>query len=309
MSRRVAVLVAACAVCSTVWVSGQAGQTFEFVVSALDAKGNPVTDLKPEEVLMSEAAGKATVTRLEPFKLPVKVTIGVDNGSGSVDALPHYRAGLTGFVKAFPEDVEFTVISTSPQPRMVVRPTTDREQILRGINGFAPEMEAPRFTDTIVEYSQRLQREAKDPKAQNYIPVLLMVSTASNESTDYQPAEVQRAMEFLVARRARFFVTLNSTRSGDATATADLNTNRQAIIAIPFTKVLNGRYEAIAIFNRLQTLLPEYGEQIASYHRRLTSQHRVTVQRAGTGPMQDVRVELAREGLQGQVSLDGYLPQ
>jgi hypothetical protein len=309
MLRRFAALFAACAVCSAVWVSGQADQTFEFVISALDANGNPVSDLKPEEVLMSEAAGKATVTKLEPFKLPVKVTIGVDNGNASTEALPHYRAGLTAFVKAFPEDVEFTLISTSPQPRTVVRPTTNREQILRGINGFAPENEAPRFTDALVEYSQRLQKESKDPKTLNYVPVLLMVSTAANESTDYQPAEVQRAMEFLTARRARLFVTVNSTRSGDATATADLNTNRQSIIAIPFTKVLNGRYEAIAIFNRLQTLLPEYGEQIASYHRRLTSQYRVTVQRAGTGPMQDVRVELAREGLQGQVSLDGYLPQ
>ena len=104
-------------------------------------------------------------------------------------------------------------------------------------------------------------------------------------------------------------MTVNSTRSGDASAQADLNTNRQAIIAIPTTKALNGRFEAIAIFNRLQTLLPEYGKEIADYHKRLTSQYLVTVQRAGGGPVEGVTIELAREGLQGSVSLDGYFPR
>lgn len=308
MSRRITVLVAL-AMSSPVWLSGQAGSTVQFVVSATNAAGEPVLDLKPEEVLMSEKAGKATVTKIEPFSLPVKVTIAVDNGQDSALALSNYRNGLKGFVEAFGPDVEMTIITTSPQPRMVVRPTTDRAQILRGVNGFAPESERPRFTDALVEYSQRLQKEAKDPKVKLYVPVLLMVSTAANESSSYQPNEVQNALNFLVARRAKLYVTVNSTRSGDATATADLNTNRQAIIAIPYTKVLNGRYEAIAVFNRLDTLLPEMGRELAAYQKRLSSQHLITVQRAGSGPIQDVRIELDREGLTGAVSLDGYFPR
>jgi hypothetical protein len=278
-------------------------------VGATDKTGNPVTDLKAEEVIMTEKVGKGTVTKFEPFKLPVKVTIAVDNGDQSGDAISHYRAGLKGFVEAFPEDVEMTIITTSPQPRMVVPPTTDRMKILRGVNGFAPETERPRFTDALVEYSQRLQKEAKDPKVPPYIPVLLMVSTASNESSSYQPNEVTKAVQFLQARRVRMFVTMNSTRSGDAGATADMNTNRQAIISIPTVKVLNGRYEAVAIFNKLQTLLPEYGKELADYHKRLTSQFRVTVQRAGPGPIEGLQIELAREGLVGSVSLDGYYPK
>ena len=304
-----AVLTAAIAVSSTTWVSGQAGQTFQFVVSALTDAGEPITDLKPEEVVMTEKVGKATVSKVEPFSLPVKVTITVDNGDQSSEALPHYRAGLKGFVEAFPEGTEFTLIATAPQPRMVVRPTTDRTQILRGVNGFAPEQEKPRFTDALVEYSQRLQKEAKDQKIKPYVPVLLMVSTASNESSSYQPAEVQRALEFMVARKVKMFVSVNSTRSGEATATADLNTNRQAIIAIPATKALDGRYEAIAIFNRLQTLLPEMGKQLADYQRRLASQHLVTVQRAAAGPLEGLNIAIDRPGVKGAVSLDGYFPR
>jgi hypothetical protein len=320
MSRRITVLlVAVLAASSTAWLSGQAGQTFQFIVSATDATGEPVTDLKPEDVVFSEKAGKATVSKVEPFALPVKVTIAVDNGSDvdkqgnpvptSALALPNYRNGLKGFVEAFPMNTEMTLITTSPQPRMVVRPTTDRAQILRGVNGFAPESERPRFTDALVEWSQRLQKELKDGKTPLYVPVMLMVSTAANESSSYQPQEVQKALEFLVQRRAKLYVTVNSTRSGDATATADLNTNRQAIIGIPATKAMNGRFESIAIFNRLDTLLPEMGKELADYAKRLGTQHLVTVQRAAAGPMEDLRIELSRQGLKGAVSTDGYYPR
>jgi len=311
MSRRTTIVfvVIALALSSTVWLSGQAGSAFQFIVSATNAAGDPVADLKPEDVIMSEKAGKATVTKLEPFSLPVRVTIAVDNGSDSALALANYRNGLKGFVEAFPADTEMTIITTSPQPRMVVRESRDRAVILRGVNGFAPESERPRFTDAIVEYSQRLEKEIKDPKVKLYVPILLMVSTAANETSSYQPGEVQRAVNFLVQRRAMVYVTVNSTRSGDATATADLNTNRQAIIAIPMTKAVNGRYEAIAIFNRLDTLLPEMGRELAAYTKRLSTQYLVTVQRAGSGPIEAPSIELARAGLTGAVSPDGYIPR
>ena len=118
MSRRISVVffVLALAVSSTAWLSGQAGSNFQDLVAATNAAGDPVADLKPEDVLMSEKAGKATVTKIEPFALPVKVAIAVDNGSDSSLALPNYRNGLKGFVEAFPADTEMTIITTSPQP-------------------------------------------------------------------------------------------------------------------------------------------------------------------------------------------------
>ena len=321
MSRRktIGLVVVALSVLSTAWLSAQDPSTFQFIVAATNSTGQPVADLKPEDVIMTEKAGKATVTKLEPFALPVKVTIAVDNGSdvdGRGNAVPtsalaigNYRAGLKGFVEAFPADTEMTLITTSPQPRMVVKESRDRAVILRAVNGFAPEMERPRFTDAIVEYSRRLEAEIKDPKFKLYVPILLMVSTAANETVSYQPTEVEKAVNFLVQRRVMLYVTVNSTRSGDASAAADLNTNRQSIIAIPATKAVNGRYEGLAIFNRLDTLLPEMGRELAAYARRLGTQYVVTVKRAGTGPIEGLGFELAREGLTGAVSPDGYLPR
>lgn len=281
---------------------------FQFVVAASDGRGTPVTDLKPEEVVMTENGAPATILKVEPYRIPVRLTIAVDNGADSADALAHYRTGLNALIGTLPSDVEVTIIATAPQPRTLIRTSTDRVRIARAISAFAPEGERPRFTDAIVEFAQRLEKELKDKKGlPDSLPILLMVSTTANEATSYQLPEIEKALNFLVSRRSRLMVTMTSTRANDATAAADLNTNRQAIIAIPATKATRGRYEAIATSSALNRLLPEMGREIAALHVKHVNQLRVTVARPDrlTGPLQNVSVELSRPGLTGSVSGDG----
>ena len=284
------------------------GQQFQFVVAAADANGTPVTDLKPEEVVMSENGMPAKVLKVEPYSVPVKLTIVVDNSAGSREALSHYRTGLTGLVEALPMDVEVGIVAIAPQPRNVVRPTTDREQILRGVTLVAPEDENPRFTDALVEFSKRLERELQDKKAADHLPVLVAISTIANDQWSYEAPEVQRAIGFLQARKAKVMVAMTATRTGDVGQVADINTNRQALIAIPATKATEGKYEALATSIRLATLLPEWGKEIAALHAKQKNQFRVTVERpAGiSGELQNPRIELTRPGLTGAVSLDGF---
>ena len=77
---------------------------FQFIVGAVDANGTPVTDLKANEVVMTENGAPATVLKIEPYKVPVKLTVAVDNGPDSRDALSHYRSGLKGLVEALHHD-------------------------------------------------------------------------------------------------------------------------------------------------------------------------------------------------------------
>jgi hypothetical protein len=58
----------------------------------------------------------------------------------------------------------------------------------------------------------------------------------------------------------------------------------------------------------LATLLPEWGRDLAALHARQIKQFRVTVERARGGELQSPRIELARPGLSGTVTVDGYLP-
>jgi VWA domain-containing protein len=306
LTRSVALLVTVLALCDV--PPAQAQQTFQFAVSASDASGAPVTDLKPEDVVMTENGTRQQVVKVEPLSVPIKLTIVVDNGVDSTDALQHYRSGLTGLVEALPPDIEVTLISIAPQPRTVLRPTTDHVQILRAINGFAPEQAAPRFSDALVEFSQRLQKEARDRRIAPYVPVMIMLSTTSVQQSSYEAPEITKAVNFLVTRRARLNMIVMSTRTGQATSAQTLNASVQATIGIPVVKATNGRYEALALSSRLTTLLPEWGKDLAVLHQRQTNQVRVTVERKQGGELQTPRIELARTGLNGQVTIDGFLP-
>jgi len=146
---------------------------FSFVISVTDQNGQPVRDLKRDEIVVTENGVEAEIAKVEPFAMPVALTIAVDNGPLSADALAHYRTGLTALVRALPADMEVTLITMSPQPLLVVRPTTDRMRLLRGVNGFATQEESPRFTDTLVEFSRRYETALKETNRIASLPVLL----------------------------------------------------------------------------------------------------------------------------------------
>lgn len=303
---RPCVSLVAVLICSSVGLSAQS--QFQFVVSATDATGAPVTDLRPDDVVMSEDGVKQKVVKVEPLAVPIKLTIAVDNGSETADVIAQYRNGLAELVDALPADVEVTVIATAPQPRTVVKPTTNHTQLTKGINSFGPEQGNGRFSDTFVEYSDRLQREAKDKKTAPYAPVLLMLSTAAPDRTTYQPKDIEKAAVFLTTRHARLNVVMISTHPGDVSTAAALGTSQQAVVARPVVKATNGRYEEVSVANRLTTLLAQWGHDLATLHARQTAQFLVTVERTRSGDLQAPRVELARPGLTGAVTRDGYLP-
>ena len=282
------------------------GEQYAFVMSVTDQSGRPVSDLGRDEIVVTENGVATEIVSVRPFRMPVALTIAVDNGPLSVDALAHYRTGLASLVRAMPEDVEVTLITTSPQPMMVVPPTDDRLRLLRGVNQFAPQEESPRFTDTLVEFSRRYEEALKETNRIASLPILLMVSTTVPEAVSYQPEEITRALQFLERRKAKVYVAMLTVRRG-VSARAQIDDGRQTMIAIPATKVTKGRYETLASSNRLTTLLPEMGAEIASLHRRQVNQLVVTAQRqpGRRGPLQNGQIGLTRKGLTGSVTLDG----
>jgi hypothetical protein len=309
LNRRPALTAAVLAISAGVWLSAQVPQVFQFVVSATDAAGAPVADLRAEDIIMSEDGVSQPVIKVEPLAVPMKLTIAVDNGKDSVDAIEYLRRGLTGLVEALPSDVEVALISTAPQPRNVVKATTDRAQLLRGINTFAPEADAgPKFTDTFMEYTERLKKESKDAKAAPYLPVLLMVSTIALDRSNYQPKQIEQAVGFLASRHAKLNTVMLSTRKGDVKTAAELDASMQAIIARPAAKVTNGRYELVTVPERVTALLTEWGRDLAALHKRQNQQFKVTVERERAGELRNPKIELSRPGLNGAVTRDGFLP-
>ena len=278
-------------------------------ISAIDDSGKPVTDLKPEEIAYTESGVPGKVVSLERHSLPIKLTIAVDNSGEITPALATLRAALTGMVEVLPPDVEVTLITTS-QPQTVVRPTTDRAQITKGIASFGPEPRGiPKFSETLVEYADRIDKEFKDKKL-TYAPMLLMLSTPTPEREDVQPDTIQKALNTLQIRGARVSVIMMTTTPTNTDSVANMKQGRQALISAPIVKASRGKFETLLAFNQLATLLPVWGKEIAASHAQQTTQFRAIIDRPGgaTGPLSNLGMKLTRPGANANVSPDGRFP-
>ena len=279
-------------------------------ISAVDSSGTPVTDLKPEEIAMTESGAPGKVVSLDRHSLPIKLTTAIDNGRASTPALATLREGLTGLVEALPPDMEVTLITMS-QPQVVVRPTTDRAQITQGISRFVPDPRGvAKFSETLVEYAERIDKDFKDKKL-TYAPMLVIVSTSAPEVENVQPDTIQKALNTLQSRGARVSVIMFTTTPTNTESVANMKQGRQALIAMPIVNASKGKFEALVQFNRLATLLPEWGKEIAMSHTKQSNQFRAVIDRPGgaTGPLNNPGLQLTRPGVNGSVSSDGRFIQ
>jgi len=134
-----------------------------------------------------------------------------------------------------------------------------------------------------------------------------MLSTSAPETHSYEAQDIDKALNFLVARHARVNVIVVSNLT-NATGPAGADSNLQASLGVPLTKATGGRFESLANSSRIATLLPEWGQALAELHRRQVGQYRVTVERDQAGQLQNPRIELARPNVSGTVTVDGILP-
>jgi hypothetical protein len=279
-----------------------AQQEFSFFLSAVDASGTPIADIRPEEIVVSVNGADATVKRMEPIAWPVKVQVLVDNGQGTGSQLLQFRNGLRGFFEALPAGVEGSLLTLAPQPRWIVRPTTDRVQLANGVGRIAPDDSGARFIDGIVEAAGRIdeQNTAKN----RHFPILVVLSTTGAEGSSSRETHVDKAVQQLLKHAATVHIIMLGTGPRSAN---DVTGRRQVIVGKHVVDSVGGVYEAIAAESRVQTLLPEIGELVGRAHARQSRQYLVTVERArgDTGPLQDVSLQVTRQGASASASVDG----
>lgn len=282
-----------------------AQQQFQLYIVATDAAGLPVTDLTQDEIEMRENGATGRVVRLERYRWPVKVTVLVDNGYAMRDALVHQRTGLRAFFDALPPDVEVSLIATAPNPRWLARATTDRVRIVKGVDLLTSDDGLPRSNDAFVEYAQRLDDEFRRVGAerpQPYLPVLVSIATTGRDGGTVLRDALAKMLNSFARYRVGVYVAMISIggRGG-------LNDGAHATVAKVVQEVTGGRYEGLADSNRLRTLLPEIGRQIAATHIKQVNQYRVTLERpaGATGRLNDLQVSIGRNGITYTLTTDG----
>jgi hypothetical protein len=290
------VAVALCAASGDV----RAQQQVQLYASVADVTGKPVTTLEPADLKVLEGGVEAKIVKVEPVSWPVKVQLLVDNGIGlGGQNIQSLKDGIKGLIEALPENLEVTIVTTAPQPRFLVRPTTDKAMMIEGLSRLAPDGGAGRFVESMNEATQRIEKDKTD-----HFPVIISSATSSGDANVLE-RDVKRIFERIQKRPTTVHVILLNSTTGSATGGAN-----QTQVGLAVTQATRGRYESIAVPTRLATLLPELGKQVAASHEKQSHQFKITVERpAGKSGELGQLSAGGRSGLVLQgLSIDGRLP-
>ena len=311
-SKRARILAAAAAAAAFAWLPAMAPglhaqQSIQVFLSAVDGEGQPVTDLKADEVNILVDGAVCKTTRFEGIDWPVKLTLMVDNGPVHNDALRQIREALRLFIAALPTDMEVSIYSTDPAPRPIYKPGTDRVKMLSSLDLITPDSGAPKFIDAMSEATERINKDKTDKNKEkgNYFPVLMMVGSSGVEGSNARDYQVTKLFK-QVADNA---ITVHVIMQTSSNRSIDVATGTNQIeVGLRLTMMTGGRYDSINSETRLSTLLPEYGKQIAKSHQRQSHQYRITCQPTGPGAPKQISASMARANVSAALTLDGRIP-
>ena len=276
-----------------------------FFVSATSITGEIVTDLKAEDVRITEDGKEGSTLRVVPVAWPVKVTVLVDNGFQTGTLLTPYRNGLKSLFNGLPAGVEASLLTLAPQPRWIVRPTADKVQLQNGVDRITPDESASRMVEGLIEAASRIDQEHR--KASTSFPVIVVLSTTGPEGSTALDRDVQRMATRLTTYPARVHVIMLST---GATSPTHLVGARQVHVGKSIADLTGGRYEAIAAPTAVSSLLSAFAETIGEAHNYQSRQFRVTVQRPSGVPNElgQILVGATRPGVRLTVTAQGLKP-
>lgn len=188
---------------------------------------------------------------------------------------------------ALPPGLEVTLVTTAPQPRFLVRATTDRQALLTGIDRLAPDTSPGRFVESLGEALQRFERDKAD-----FFGVIVTLGTTQgdNRVTDRDVSQI-----FERARKKPTTVHVVMMSTGAQTASGGVV---QQDVGMSIAKQTSGRYESINASSRLATLLPEIGALIKGGEGQ-SRQFRVTAEPPGGAS--DAPSKLSMSGRNGKV--------
>jgi hypothetical protein len=259
--------------------------------------GSPVTDLQASDLMITEDGVACRVVKLEPVDWPSKLQVLVDNGKVNTNPINSLREGLKGLFEQIPDGVEMSLYTTAPQPRPIVKATTDRQKLIDGIGLITPDSGTGAFFEALSEAAGRIDKD-KTP----HFPVVLMVGSLLGR-VSASDRDLQKLQESVVGHAMTVHLVMMS-----PTAVASIGGAAQTQLGLAVTKLSGGRYENITSINRLATLLPELGKQIAQSQARQAHQYRVIYERpAGAKAAAQVGASVGRPGTP-VLTLDGHMP-
>jgi hypothetical protein len=242
------------------------------LATVTDPGGAEITTVDLKDVRVTENGAVATILKVEPVNRVPKVQILIDNGLGMPpESIGDLRNGLRGLIEALPPGIEVQIVTTAPQPRFLERATTDRQKLIDSVNRLSPDSGAGRFVESLSEATQRIEKD----KDQDAFYTIVTVGTSSGD-TNVRERDVQQTMQRLQKYGTVVHVAILQQLGRTASAGVIQGELGQAA-----AKQSGGRFENLAVANRLATLLPEIGAQMSKMLGAGSRQFRITFERPG----------------------------
>jgi len=244
-----------------------AQQQFTLMATIVDPEKNAAPDtLTPADVRVTEDDVTAKILKVDAITRAVKVQLLLDNGIGMGQNLSQFRNGVRSLIEALPKDVETALLTTAPQARFVVKPTKNRDELLKGVDRLAPDSGAGRFTESLLEAAERANKE-KDT-----FTVIIAAGTTSGDG-DVREETTKQLFQQITGKPILIDVLMYQ---GETSGTGG---GTQVEVGTLVTRVTGGRYEFINSMSRYATLMPEFGPDVAKQVAGSSKQFRITAQR------------------------------
>ena len=237
------------------------------MATVTDPSGGEVAALTPGDIKFAENGTDGKALRVEAIDSVPKLQILIDNGVGiSADSLSDLRNGVRGLIEALPLSLEVTLVTTAPQPRFLERATTDHAKLLSAVNRLSPDGGAGRFAESLYEATERIDKDEKGRYT------IIAFGTSSGDA-QVRESDIQKTVDRVRQRGTTVHVVLLT--SLRAATGGVLQEELGQLLA----NNSRGRFEKIAVPNRVATLLPEIGAEVAKTLGGASRQFRITVER------------------------------
>jgi VWFA-related protein len=254
-------------------------RTRDIYVSAVDAKGAPVTGLGVADFKVREDGVAREVLKVAPATAPMQVMLLVDDSQAAGSAIHDLREALVAFADKMQGHAEVGLVTIGERPTSVVSSTPNMNAVKNGISRiFARPGAGTYFTEAVLDVTQSLQKR----KAER--PVIVAIAM---EGVEFSNLPYPRVLELLYASGA----TLHVLEVGPPNTSIDDETHNRNVVMAEGTTNTGGRRDQVLS----QIALPGRLRQLAD---EVLNQYVVTYARPETLiPPEKIQVTTTRPGL------------
>ena len=248
-------------------------------VSAVDAKGEPVSGLGADAFIVRENGVQREVLSAAPATDPIDITILIDNSTAATSAITHFRKALPEFIGKLVPPNTVALIGLANRPTILTPSTTDVKRLRSRAEGlFALPDAGATLLDAVIEVSDGL-RKREAPRA-----ALIAIFTDGPEFTN-------RYAKDAIAAVKRASASMHLVSIGHFEETADREIRERSFFLAQAPAATGGSHASMLVASGIAPHL----ERLA---RELTSQYKVVYARPETTvPPDTIEVATPRPGL------------